>query len=121
MAKEKNSRQCCGQIRRGSGYHIRHVQCEKTGKIERDGKWYCGTHDPVKRAEKRAAIQAKWQGDWDRKTRQYDSSTRLIAMAPLVLRALRGIASKEEASAVIEEWTSLVAEAIDCGLIKEAN
>ena len=39
--------------------------CGKNAKFERDGKWYCGTHDPVafaaKREERNAAYAAKWQ------------------------------------------------------------
>ena len=28
------------------------ASCSKPGKVERDGKWYCSRHDPVKQQEK---------------------------------------------------------------------
>ncbi len=33
--------------------------CPAAGKIERDGKWYCGIHDPVAIAERAAKREAK--------------------------------------------------------------
>jgi len=42
---------CCGRV--WSDY--RYYDCGKNAKIERDGKWYCKTHDPVSAAEKQAA------------------------------------------------------------------
>lgn len=29
-------------------------RCTLKGKVERDGKWFCGRHDPVARKERRA-------------------------------------------------------------------
>lgn len=49
--------QCCADVRNdfGVGYH----RCQNNGKVERDGKWFCGIHDPVKVAERRAKIDEK--------------------------------------------------------------
>jgi hypothetical protein len=42
----------------------RKSQCRHPGKVERDGKWYCGTHDPEARAARRevklVGLRAKW-------------------------------------------------------------
>jgi uncharacterized Zn finger protein (UPF0148 family) len=48
---------CCGE--RWS--HFRWVNCGHSGKIERDGKFYCGVHDPVRRKEKEDARSAKFE------------------------------------------------------------
>ncbi len=39
-------------------YH--HYPCGKTAKVQRDGKWYCGTHDPERLEKKRAERNARW-------------------------------------------------------------
>lgn len=63
MAKAKEKHQCCGQI--WQNYH--YSSCSRNGKVERDGKWYCGTHDPVaveEKSKKRDAIfEAKWAAE----------------------------------------------------------
>ena len=37
-----------------------HNQCENNAKVERDGRRYCGTHDPVRIKEKQDARNKKW-------------------------------------------------------------
>ena len=34
--------------------YFRYYPCGKPGKIEYNGKWYCGVHDPIKKEAKRA-------------------------------------------------------------------
>lgn len=48
-----------------------HVQCSCEAKVTRDGKDYCGTHDPVRRKEKEAARDAKWEAAWKAKQAQW--------------------------------------------------
>jgi len=70
--------------------------CRKRASIERDGKWYCGIHDPVAKAEKQAARDAKWQTKWEaRKARQAaeeqqaNVAAKWAAVGPRLLEALR--------------------------------
>lgn len=44
----------------GSTYHgrIGFLPCVNAGKVERDGRWYCGIHDPVKVAARKAKRDA---------------------------------------------------------------
>lgn len=51
-----NAKKCSERVFEGFHSH----QCSKSGKIERDGKWYCGTHDPVRIKEKREERDRKW-------------------------------------------------------------
>ena len=51
----------CEGIKRGTWHRHR---CITNGSIERDGKWYCGIHDPVKIAEKRKRGKEKWDEEW---------------------------------------------------------
>ena len=37
--------------------------CARTAKVERNGKHYCGIHDPVSVAEKRAKRDAEWRAE----------------------------------------------------------
>lgn len=39
--------------------------CGRTAKANRDGKWFCGTHDPVAVAEKSAKRNVKWRAKYD--------------------------------------------------------
>ena len=60
MSETKHT--CCDQIRGGKiGLRLSWRACGKTARIEREGKWYCGIHDPVRRKEKLDATHAKWQ------------------------------------------------------------
>ena len=54
------SEKCCGRIWDSFGFGA-FAPCSNTGKVERDGKWWCGIHDPVKVAEKRAAKSVAYE------------------------------------------------------------
>ena len=54
---------CQGQISQGWG---RSYSCGNKAKVERDGKHYCGVHDPVAQAEKRAAKNATYEAQMAR-------------------------------------------------------
>lgn len=49
---------CCESVRE-PGTWPRFHSCGRTAKVEVDGKWYCGIHDPVKRKAKRKAYFRK--------------------------------------------------------------
>lgn len=40
---------------------IGHI-CNNPGKIEIDGRWYCGIHNPVSIAERREKINVEYDG-----------------------------------------------------------
>lgn len=55
--------------------------CSKPAKVERAGKWYCGTHDPVRVAEKRAAQATKWDAEADARNKaRADSAAKQEAL-----------------------------------------
>lgn len=43
-----------------NGWGRNHYRCENKAKVERDGKPYCGVHDPEKRKKKDAERKAEW-------------------------------------------------------------
>lgn len=45
------------------------AMCHAKGKVERDGKWYCGVHDPVRLLEKHDARVEKWRAEDEEKSR----------------------------------------------------
>lgn len=67
---EKCSAECCDR----SARFPRWYPCDKSAKVVRDGKSYCGIHDPVKikakQDERRAASVAKWNRRWKSLERQ---------------------------------------------------
>lgn len=61
---------CCARVNAIEGWRG-HV-CGVTANSEREGEWYCGTHDPVARADKNKykndAMREKWRveaGDYE--------------------------------------------------------
>lgn len=51
---------CVGQVWNPSGgFGGRFVQCHNLGRIERDGKKYCGVHDPAAKERREADRQSK--------------------------------------------------------------
>lgn len=41
--------QCAANV---FGPRVQHWQCTRSGKVQRDGKWYCATHDPEAKKER---------------------------------------------------------------------
>lgn len=54
---------CCVKV----GEWLRYT-CSKTGKVERDGKWYCGTHDPIAVKARDDKRMTAWKAKWDAET-----------------------------------------------------
>lgn len=62
----KGKPKCSQRIRpRGAGmaFSSGHT-CDRNGAIQRDGKWYCGQHDPEAVAARNKALNAKWEAKW---------------------------------------------------------
>ncbi len=66
---KKPEHRCSGHSHRG--YVFQSGQCVFSGKVERDGKWWCGTHDPVRVKERRDKIDADYEA---KIARQRDAS-----------------------------------------------
>lgn len=62
---------CCKQVYGGS-YHGH--PCGKSAKVTRDGKLYCGTHDPVARQEKQSKRSAEWNAEFNERQRLRDAA-----------------------------------------------
>jgi hypothetical protein len=58
MTTEKH--RCCGRTYKG----FYGSACGRNAKVERNGKWYCGMHDPVAIAEKREARNKEFDLKW---------------------------------------------------------
>ncbi|KKK46706.1 hypothetical protein LCGC14_3162570 [marine sediment metagenome] len=59
MAEEMCSKRFPGNFGRGS-------PCSRKAKVFRDGKGFCGLHDPEVVAARRAKQYAKWEAEWKR-------------------------------------------------------
>jgi len=59
--------------------------CKNAAKVERNGKWYCGTHDPDKRKARQEKQQAKWEKESEDRQKQW----RLQSAAPDLLAACK--------------------------------
>jgi hypothetical protein len=114
MSETKHT--CCGQIPKESGWLRTWKDCGKTANAERDGKWYCGIHDPVRRKEKNDATYARWREESHARIK----AERIRDAAPDLLAALQksiGIISAmglpdEVTDNVLSEAHSAIAKAM---------
>ena len=56
--------------------NFRNYQCNFTGIVERDGKWYCGVCDPVRRKEKQDARDKKCKDKYEANRKSQDKANR---------------------------------------------
>lgn len=61
--KPEKGTKCC--VRVHSGGYVRGHQCGKAAKVIRDGKPYCGIHDPVAVRARKDKRNAEWKERWD--------------------------------------------------------
>lgn len=66
---------CCARIY-SSGAFSGHI-CGKKAKVERDGKNYCGTHDPVRLKQIRAANTEKFNAEYAARSARQREANRL--------------------------------------------
>lgn len=84
---------CSERIHSGGYYQS---TCSRNGKVERDGKWYCGQHDPVAVEERRAARSRRWDEEDARREAVRKEARIRRERADLCVTALEGIADPLE-------------------------
>lgn len=52
---DNTPKQKCGKLSWRGDFARHATACSNTAKVERDGKWFCGVHDPAKGQAKREA------------------------------------------------------------------
>jgi hypothetical protein len=79
---------CCGRVKAGTaGWRTAYKACSRIATVERNGKPYCGQHDPDAVASRRQARNAAW----DTKHERERADDRLRHAAPDLLAALKGL------------------------------
>lgn len=78
---------CCARVFRNDSPWTKSEPCKKKATVERDGKHYCGIHDPVSRQEKQEARNAKLRKKMDEEMR----ISRIKSAAPDLLEALQRV------------------------------
>jgi len=69
---------CCATVYRGDW--CRPGKCSRAGKLERNGKWYCATHDPVKIEKDKSIRQEKYESARRERYIQYAAPELLAAL-----------------------------------------
>ena len=88
---------CCKKINAGGSiWPPTYRACGKTAKFERDGKWYCGIHDPAAREAKNLAKTAAWHAEWDAK----DNRRKFVEACEQAIRDIAAGADEPSAIAV---------------------
>lgn len=62
--------------------------CSKRGTVERGGKWFCGTHDPVAQKARRDGRQAQWRAKHEE---LYQKRVRVTRIAEAEANLLREV------------------------------
>lgn len=88
-----DSKGCEERIKIGSGWNRTYAPCGKPAKVDHDGKRYCGIHDPVKKAKKRADRDAKW----DSKREREHGERQMSNAAPALYAALEALIEMHDA------------------------
>lgn len=78
---------CCAQVHSsfGVGFHT----CGNKAKMQHDGKWYCGVHDPVKRAAQQKKRDAEWRAKYDATRAAEAEKAKRRAMGEKAIEALQ--------------------------------
>lgn len=70
----------CEHAKSGNWRRYR-TRCTHNAKVERGGHYYCGVHDPVRVAEKRAKRDAGWRANVRAEVSRAECTAKLIADA----------------------------------------
>lgn len=123
-AETIKKQKCCARVY-GGGY--RGHMCGNTAKVEVDGKFYCGVHDPIrlkaisdkKDAERKAALDARNKRSFEVEKRNRENARRAEAF-PTLISALKSAedlisnrwgypADASSRSSILEEIRSAIA------------
>ncbi|MGZ3235751.1 MAG: hypothetical protein ACXU8A_00075 [Burkholderiaceae bacterium] len=80
---------CCAAVYSGDTWHRRSKPCGKKAKFDRDGKHYCGTHDPVTRKAKQDASLEEFRRKCNARNEAHNAPFNRIKELELELSALR--------------------------------
>lgn len=89
---------CCAKLSESGRFGWMHPRnCRLAAKIERDGEWYCGTHDPVRVAERDQRRRDRWHLQWKREKDELNAKIQREArIGALVALAAGDTSSREE-------------------------
>ena len=107
------SQQCCEMVYSG-GYSTNRYLCSVNATRQRNGKWYCGIHDPIQKEARDKARKEKWDAEckakrdgWVREKRRAEAGEMAIDMCKWMLEnnpsAVNHSYLWERAQAVIEK------------------
>lgn len=88
---------CCAMVYSNGSSFIRYP-CSKNASVERDGKHYCGIHDPVRKKEREDKNRAERSPKWDARDKLQEKERaeaaeqkRRAECFPDLLEALKGL------------------------------
>jgi hypothetical protein len=88
---------CCELVYHADGNWGRHYPCSRNATVEREGKYYCKTHDPVavkaRVGKRRAESEAKYAAELKRR--------QLERAAPDLLEACKELCARLEANELV--------------------
>ena len=81
---------CCARLNKPGPWPGDNEPCRKPGKVERDGKWWCGIHDPARAQARRDKDKAALQEFRDAAQRSTAKFNARMAIADAAIAWRRG-------------------------------
>ena len=85
--KVEAGQKCCAKIH--GAYNS--YSCGKSGKVQVNGKWYCGVHDPARSEAKRKALLAKIDAERQSRNAAADREKAIATSTDAVIAAARKV------------------------------
>ena len=79
----------CEATLRSGGWNS--YACTHPAKMHHEGKGYCGVHDPVRKAARRAEASRKWKAGFDAKMKRGDERQHKLDTWDALVKALEEI------------------------------
>jgi hypothetical protein len=98
----------CGETVCTDGWHFR--KCSRNASVNREGKWYCGTHDPVARKAKSDKKLAEWRKESNsryRNTKKNEILTRIGLMVYESKEDTISLMGKNPITELVDEYHKL--------------
>lgn len=81
---------CCEPVYDcGSEQFFPPISCLVPAEVERDGKWYCRSHDPVRVAKEWADRNARWKAEAPERERKARQKELFESLAPKCMRLFK--------------------------------
>jgi hypothetical protein len=104
---------CSRKVPEG-GRSVSFFPCQRPATVQRDGKWYCWQHDPIRVEADKQKRRARWDARHDRETAKWERRTRNAKLAALVTAETAELLERLGGWIEADAWTRWIGIETDC-------